>query len=623
MLTGDLPGPDGSSAAFEVSRLSTLYAAGIVERLHRNEAYRRLRTLISPDVLDAYYVRVIFDRIRPAVTAFCVAEYGRPGAQEANRAQIYLDDPLLCPLLREVWAAPGYEVLGPKEQSSKVSLSRVKRFARNVWNQTGSPFGTTRRHGAISGTPCRIAVEAGEGVDETKRSDLFWLHGSETDRSRLLYYFTHQYEYLKPIEWTKRELDRRGIPWVALGWGAAGRWVVPWSPGCVPAWTTKTFFESVRGCDLGDPWNAFVVVTARELLPEVDYWRAFFRAHQVKVQFSISPAHLMGMAKRMALDLEGGIQIGTQRNFISPDWDTHGRRPQHVFFTWGNPQYAFDAEAFNCGKTLLVSGFVYGATSSSILGQTEELRARLKAAGARFIIALFDNAFGDFHITRAMTVRFYRAFLRWLLDHGDAGLVIKPKKPRLFGELRETRDLLARAKDTGRCVELSGALGKFPGEASGCADLSVGIFLGTAVIEAAVNGHRGVHCDLSRLSRHPFYRWGREKVVFDDERKLIEAITRYMHDPAGEPDLGDHSPILAELDPFRDGQAGRRVGEYMRWLLDAFDAGLDRDGAIAFANERYAGAWGSDKVIRLVDRQVGGEGGLSQGRFDRCGGVTV
>lgn len=616
MLSGDLQGPDGSSATFEVFRRSTRYAAGIVERLHQNEAYRRLKTLIKPDVLNAYFVRLIGDQIRPAVAASCVAEYGSPGIRVGSPVQI---DPLLYPLLREVWDATEYYVPGPTRKWSEALKARMKRFRRNLWIRTG------RSHCAVPESHCRLAVEAGEGVDRTKRSDLFWLQEGTVPPSRLLYYFRYQYEYLKPIGWTKRELDRCGIPWIALRWFVAGLGERPWSPGFDRSWTTTAFFEGLRERDPDDPWSLFVRMTAGELLREVDDWRAFFRDYNVKVQFSISPSHLMGMAKRMALDLEGGVQIGTQRNFIvsGTDMDTHGRRTQHVFFTWGDPQYAFDLGAFNCEKTLLVSGFTYGSAPSGRAQQTEELRARLKAAGARFTVALFDNSFGDFHITRNMVVRFYRAFLLWLLEHEEAGLVIKPKKPKLFEELLEIQGLLGQAKATGRCVELSGALGRFPGDAVACADVSVGLFLSTAVIEAAVCGHRGVHCDLSRLHRHPFYRWGRGKVVFDDEHKLIEAITQHMLDPSGAPGLGDHAPVLNGLDPFRDGQAGRRVGEYMKWLLDAFDAGMGRDGAIAFANERYVGAWGADKMIRLVDRQVGGEGGRAPGRFDRSGGVTV
>lgn len=603
MLSGDLQGPDGSSAAFEVFRLSTRYAVSIVERLHRTEAYRRLAMVVSSDVLDAYYVRYLCDRIQPAAADFCVAEYGPATVRRIDPTVIRLEDPLLSLLLREVWDAPQYEIVGPNRTSLECSVTMVRRFAQNMWNRTGSLFGSARRLDDPA-APFRLAVEAGEGVDRTKRSDLFWLQEGTVPPARLLYYFTHQYEYLKPIEWTRRELDRCGIPWMALRWNAAGRWVLPWAPAFVPAWTTKAYFEGIRECDPDDHWSLFVVTVARELLPEVDYWRAFFRAHRVKVQFSISPAHLMGIAQRIALDLEDGVQVATQRSFIVPNVNTHSGHPQHVFFTWGDPRYAFQADAFNVGKFLLRAGFTYEGASSSRVAQTEEIRAQLKAAGARFIVTLFDNAYGDFHITRAMMVRFYRAFLQWLLKNEEAGLVIKPKKPQLFEKLHEIHDVLREAVKSRRCVVMTGALGKFPGEAAGCADLSVGIFLSTAVIEAVVCGYRGVHCDLSRLSCHPFYQWGKGKVVFDDELKLIGALTRYMHDPADEPDLGDHSPVLRELDSFRDGQASRRVGEYMGWLLEAFDSGSNRDEAIASANERYAGAWGQEKVSRLIDRRI-------------------
>lgn len=614
MLSGDLQGPDGSSAAFEVSRLSTRYAVRIVERARQTEAYGKLAAFIRPDVLDAFYVRYAYDRIRPALATFCVASYGSPRARGETGTSLHVEDPLLLPLFSEVWDVSGCRISGSSRRATISFAGYAKRFVGNLWNRTG------RFVGAVSpdaGTAFRVAVEAGEGTDATRRSDLFWIHGVELDRRRLLYYFTHQYEYLKPIGRTKCELEKLGIPWVSLKRGAAGPWTLPWSPGFVPSWTTTEFLRAVDPLDLRDPWTAWIVATAREFLPEVDYWRAFFRAHRVKVQFSISPAHDLGLAKRMALDLEGGVQIGTQRNFIATPDDTHSRRPQHVFFTWGDPSHAFDFGAFNCDKTLLVSGFVYDAAHPVKRAETEEVRSRLKAAGARFTVALLDNAFGDFHITRTMMVRFYRTFLTWLLETPDAGMVIKPKKPRQLDELHEIRGLMEQAQRTGRCVELPDALGRFAMDASSCADLTVGMFIASAVIEAAIAGHRGVHCDLSRQRSHPFYRWGDEKVVFDDANRLIEAIGRYMRNPADEPHLGDHGPILTQLDPFRDGHAGRRVGEYVSRLLEAFDAGLSREAALASANERYAGAWGADKVMRLVDRRVGVEQATSCGRLER------
>jgi hypothetical protein len=54
---------------------------------------------------------------------------------------------------------------------------------------------------------------------------------------------------------------------------------------------------------------------------------------------------------------------------------------------------------------------------------------------------------------------------------------------------------------------------------------------------------------------------------------------------------------MDQIDPFHDGQAGERVGTYLRWLLEAFDRGYGRDAAIREANARYAEKWGVDKVL--------------------------
>ena len=54
-----------------------------------------------------------------------------------------------------------------------------------------------------------------------------------------------------------------------------------------------------------------------------------------------------------------------------------------------------------------------------------------------------------------------------------------------------------------------------------------------------------------------------------------------------------------DLDPFRDGRAAERIGDYLRWLLDGFEAGRDREAALADAAERYCGKWGEDKVVTI------------------------
>ena len=68
--------------------------------------------------------------------------------------------------------------------------------------------------------------------------------------------------------------------------------------------------------------------------------------------------------------------------------------------------------------------------------------------------------------------------------------------------------------------------------------------------------------------------------------------------PGGIPSFGDWSSVIGEFDPFRDGLAAKRIGDYLSWLVDGFERGLDRAVVMAQASDRYAALWGNDKVIR-------------------------
>lgn len=57
--------------------------------------------------------------------------------------------------------------------------------------------------------------------------------------------------------------------------------------------------------------------------------------------------------------------------------------------------------------------------------------------------------------------------------------------------------------------------------------------------------------------------------------------------------------MLDELDPFRDGQAAQRMGNYLEWVSEGLKAKLPRETVLANAAERYAKIWGQDKVLAV------------------------
>ena len=71
----------------------------------------------------------------------------------------------------------------------------------------------------------------------------------------------------------------------------------------------------------------------------------------------------------------------------------------------------------------------------------------------------------------------------------------------------------------------------------------------------------------------------------------------HLQTPNGIPGFGDWSPIINDLDPFRDGKAAQRMGNYLNWLIQGFDEGLGRNDVMENATEKYRKQWGNDKVL--------------------------
>ena len=203
------------------------------------------------------------------------------------------------------------------------------------------------------------------------------------------------------------------------------------------------------------------------------------------------------------------------------------------------------------------------------------------------------------HFSKKDMTKFYQSILQWILDDSTIGLVIKSKKPAVIDNLPMIHPLLNKALKTDRCIKIENELGRFPSEASSGADMAIGCGISSAVIEAVIGGCRGIHYDMTNLKNHEFYKWGYEKVVFDDLDRMMASLKKYKENPHSNSELGDWTPYLNELDPFRDGRGGERMGTYMRWLLEAFDKGKNRDEAMQYANKLYTNKWGNDTITNM------------------------
>ncbi len=452
-----------------------------------------------------------------------------------------------------------------------------------------------------------IAVHFAEGADLSRRSEFFWLPKSGVEPSRVVAYIDFLDIYTRrPIaESVLHQIEAAGIRWVCMERGGyvARRSPPIWRPGLASRDLLKKFRQRRRLISVSHPGEEWLFRAAEDLLREVGYWEDFYRSFGIRLHIDPEEGSYRNIAQSIALDLIGGIRIGNQRSeWQFPRDVSLGQLPHHVFFSWGSGAQVGLRNGRNRIDYMVMSGFTNDGAFRTSFNKSRTLRARLELHRARFIVALYDNTYGsDMHISEGMVRAFYMAFLDWLSEEDDLGIIVKSKKPSVLENLPDVKERLAQAG--ARCVVLANPRGRLPSEASYAADIAVGIGISSAVIEAVIAGCRGVHCDLSGMQFHSFHQWGYERVVFDDLARMMARLRRFKHESSTEPELGLYGPMLEEIDPFRDGRAGERVGTYIRWLLEAFDKGHGRDAAIHEANVKYKTRWGEDKVLYLGTRE--------------------
>lgn len=602
---GDMPTADGGSFLWEVEPLATRLALQMVEQIAETQTYKFLATILPPEKVAQFFKKRVKLEIFPVVRAGYVAQWhGKNGTPEGKHLVIWDDHRGLGPALQSVWPSTTEALILGKPRRLRTRLWSALRDLRQFYRRRRKNFGgvsSPNRDAELPPMPGpTIAVHYVEGIDLAARSDLFWLWGSRVDPKRVLIFFDNVRipKLRKPIpETVLSEIEKQGMSWVWLGSGELERKNAPiW----VPHDTDDSLLAQFRRRRLKPvgPLEEWVARESARFVRHVDYWLAFYHSFNVKIhlEFEIGPDRVL--AQNIALDLAGGLRVGWQHSeILTGQAHALGYRSHHVHFAWNARGSSGAENRRNQIDSAVVSGFPYAGTWR-IDAEVRRLRERLKAKGANFVIALFDNGIYRQEIySKSMIQSLYTAFLQWVIEDAQIGVASKSKRADIIQQMPEIHGLMAEAEATGRWVNLTHTQSPEPSEAFLAADMSVGIGIASTVVEAAAAGGKGIHCDMPAMRDHPFYEWGYEKVVFDDIDRMMAALRRYKFDPASEPELGDFSHMMDQIDPFHDGRAGERVGSYIQTLVESFEAGLDRNAAMTAANERYATAWGADKVI--------------------------
>ena len=598
---GEMKSESGEALDYEVRKLTSDFAVKLSKIIKDYPFYKKIEEILPSPKTLLYFQKIIGTEIGTVIRELCVIRWykrnNKPLREDQNiilipKSGIYL-------LLEQIWPDKDVAIRYARNSRKNFFSGRsLRMFGRQIfdfwhkWRYSKIDFDHLKMEEA------GIALQYAEGINLDRRSDIVWFPASQIDPRRVLIYFDHAgHTKGKPIsEDILQSIEKLGVKWVCLNPGSIARKNVPvWYPHFSVDRSLKTLGKPH---DLVEKW---IYQKAAVLLKEVNYWAAFYKTFNIKLNFVIGEGSPYYIAQSIAFDFngrKGGFLVGKQRSecFVPPEAYL-GSHPKDIFFVWNRRTKKYVKPDINLISSYVVTGNANAVTFENKINEASRLKLRLKSKGANFIVALFDNVHGSHtHFSSEMMERFYLVFFDWLFEDKTLGIIIKSKKPLLLNNLPRVLAVLAKAESTGRFIRLGNVFGRLPADAALASEMTVGIGISSAVIESAVVGVRGIHCDLTCLRSHEYYKWGYERIIFDNLDRMMVALKRYKDNRAADPDLGDWSPFLDKLDPFRDGRAGERMGTYLRWLLEGFDSGLNRESILDQANKKYAKAWGAENI---------------------------
>lgn len=489
------------------------------------------------------------------------------------------------------------------------SNSRRRSFPESTANVTSGPEALTDPSGLggqnlVARVAARYSGQLNLDYPE-RRSDLFFLQYASLRGSDVVVTFPSPRYPLDEQIWA--ELRQHSMAAVALHPGAITNPAMPVFTHRSGRKTMRNFRPSAALNGLESRWINEQIEAYHTLR---EHWTDLCESYDIRVYVTWHKYDETHFAITDAMQSLGGVTAIYQQAYENHP-SAMSTTNTDIYFGFSQAGAAVERGSNSIIQYHVTTGYLGDHRFTPLRIGAHALRDRLQQKGATRILAYFDENTADdprWSTGHHFIQEDYAFLLEKVLAEPWFGLVIKPKTPStLRRRLGPVAELLEGAENTGRCyVFEAGAVQSWhmPAEAALSADIAVHgeLYAASAGMDAALAGAPTLLMDREGWPVSPLYRLGVGRVVFTDWEELWEACRQNWSTPGSVQGLGDWSPMLDELDPFRDGRAAERMGTYIQWLIEGFQAGLRRESVMEDAATRYCDIWGSDKITEVNGR---------------------
>lgn len=351
---------------------------------------------------------------------------------------------------------------------------------------------------------------------------------------------------------------------------------------------------NVRGRLAFEQWKMLAV-----LFMKLPFWEDFFTVNNIMIKFRFHPHFSY---RDIAAKLSGATTISYQYTNHARDKSAVWQHDiSDVYFVWGEAyQRPFLNQHSNI-ETIVQCGYVFDYAFNKVDEKAAMVRNEFAGKGVPFVITVLNEAMTGAYKENVLSL--FQEVIQFALNNPDVGLLIKPKFNNIRHVLEDsekTAKLFCRLDNEGRVKILDQS--RYPVEAGKASNVAIGVYAdSTAGLECALANVSTIlyGCSLGERDTNPYGGAYKNKMIFDDLKTMIGSIETFKSHGSRSNGFANWSGILEERDPFRDGQANKRVGFYIRALLDGADSGLKKDEGVRRANTAYRERFGWDKVTRL------------------------
>ena len=581
---GQLLGFSLSPTAYKISEIC-------LENFKKNnELFELLNSIFPKNLIDLYFQKLFFE------LAFDVAY-----KIVLKNKKIYTDFTLVD-LLRNKEQFKEFEFIKVKKQKNLKKSCRnflIKNLDKFIFfndKLVKSYFKIFKKY-EIKRT-AKIAVNFVEGVSKSKRSDFFW-HNKNIFGKNVFTYVESQ-DRVNKLYYSKnflaKILNDENITKLSL-----------YNP--IYFQTEKKIKEirvKINKLKFNKNFN-FMKTHINIMLTKIQFWFFFFKENNIKIHINSEESGLSNIIRQISLKMFNGCSIGKLKSYpTNIKGDYMGYFPNDVYFTWGKESTSRLQNTYNCIKYFIISGDPYPKINHVKKTNFERKIHKLKDKGKKNFILLVDSIYSEnkdinWHFIYQEKMKFFfEEFLKLQSSNKKIGLIIKSKKKGNLKGLGNIYDKIKNLNAQNECILIE-ENNDLTSHYINYADMIVSFstYIQGAFIQALVKDYnkRGLIFDDTNLSilEKNIYGFGKDKVIFNDLKKMMLEISNFFEKEDRENTLGLWKN-LEEFDPFGDYRGGQRIGIFIKTLLENLNNKENTDECIKRTLKHYSNLYGENKI---------------------------